>query len=71
MSNTRNDLVLTCLRAAQQPLGPTEIGRRIGGAAWGNSYGSTPLSPDINHVLKRIKAVRHAGGKYTAPDACG
>lgn len=69
IATERNEQVLAVLRAATEPPGPTEIGRRIGQRwstyerlHWGNSAAVTP-------VLRRIGAVRHAGGLYTAPEA--
>lgn len=68
-ADERDEQVLSVLRAATEPLGPTEIGRRIGQdwstygrLHWGDSAAVTP-------VLRRIGAVRHAGGLYTAPEA--
>ena len=67
----KNEEVLAVLLAANEPLGPTEIGRRVGkslscygeyGGGYGNSAAVTP-------VLRRINAIRHRGGKYTKPDA--
>lgn len=60
----RNAAVLAVLKAATEPLGPTEIARRIN-QPW------CPQSPAIMPVLRRIGAVRHPGGLYTKPEQKG
>lgn len=68
-ANTRNPLdekVLFVLRNATQPLGPTEIARRIG-EPWCIGDGDYPQSSAINPILKRIKAVRLGSGQYKMP----
>lgn len=59
----RNAKVRAVLLAATEPIGPTEIARRIN-ELWckADSYF---LSSSIAPVLKRIGAVRHNGGEYT------
>lgn len=63
----RDAAVLAVLQAESKPIGPTEIGRRIGqlwccyDGHWGQSSAITP-------VLRRIGAVRHKGGLYTKPE---
>lgn len=71
----RNEAVLAILRGREHPIGPSDIARQInlpwtmvnmrevprpGDRMW-------PNSGSISIVLKRIGAVRHEGGKYTAP----
>lgn len=71
----RNEAVLAVLRGSENPIGPSDIARQInlpwsmvnmrevpqkGDRVW-------PNSGSISVVLKRIGAVRHEGGKYTAP----
>lgn len=67
MSKLRNALVLAVLKAADKPIGPTDISRRISAAQWGNWKGYAPEASEIMAVLYRIRAVRHDGGKYTTP----
>jgi hypothetical protein len=62
----RNEEVLAVLKWATEPLGPTEIGRRIG-KPWCSWGGNAGLSAPITPVLRRIGAVRVQGGKYLAP----
>lgn len=64
----RNEQVLAVLRAATEPLGPSEIGRRVG-KPWSlyDHSGQFGSSAAVTPVLRRIGAVRHKGGKYTAP----
>jgi hypothetical protein len=62
----KNALVLAVLKATTRPLGPTAIGDNIPGKAW-NGDPWSPMSAAIVPVLRRIKAVRHPGGRYTAP----
>ena len=63
----KNALVLTVLRAATDPLGPTAIGKQIPSRSWESRTPYHPMSAAITPVLRRINAVRHPGGKYTAP----
>lgn len=63
----RDAAVLAVLKEATQPLGPSEIGRRIG-QPW-CCYGSWGASAPVTPVLRRVGAIRHRGGKYTAPEA--
>ena len=66
--------VLRVLRTATEPLGPTRIGEMVN-APWScgevNGYGCRlgrfGFSAAIVPICRRIGAVRHAGGKYTAP----
>lgn len=69
----REAAVLAVLKNSAKPVGPSEIGRRIGQSwccyqgdngepsMWGQSSSITP-------VLRRIGAVRHKGGLYTKPE---
>lgn len=62
----RDNKVLTILKTASEPLGPTEIARRIN-ESWcvPNGY---PLSSVITPVCRRIRAVA-ANAKYSlGPD---
>jgi len=62
----RDNKVLAVLAAANEPLGPTEIARRIGEEwCFGGEYGY-PSSSQIVPILRRIGAVKADGafGKY-------
>jgi hypothetical protein len=66
----KNNKVLVVLAGAKFPMGPTEIAREIREAwccydveRWYATAQSAPITP----ILKRIGAVRHQGGKWTAP----
>ena len=61
----KNNLVMAVLLAAKEPLGPTEIARRVAHPWF--FLGCDGQSSAISPVLKRIGAVRHNGGKYTMP----
>ena len=63
MKDDRDEKVRAVLEAATEPLGPTEISRRIN-APW-CCCGSSAIVP----VLRRIGAVKVAGrfGKYRMP----
>lgn len=61
----RDAAVLAVLKRATEPLGPSEVGRRIG-QPW-CCYGAYGTSAPVTPVLRRVGAVRHRGGKYTAP----
>ena len=68
----RNAAVLAVLNAATEPLGPTEIARRVDQPWCWYCDSRGPVSPSsaaITPVLRRIEAVRHEGGRYTKPDA--
>lgn len=61
----KNEKVRAVLAAANEPLGPTEIGRRIG-ESWccSGGYGaSAPITP----ICRRIGAIRSGNGKYALP----
>ncbi len=63
----RETAVLAVLNAAVIPLGPSEIGARIG-ASWSSYGGPTGgKSAAVVPVLRRLGAVRTAGGKYIKP----
>ena len=62
----KNAAVLAVLNAATEPLGPTEIARRVS-QPWCIYEGRDPNSSAIVAVLRRIGAVRHNGGEYTSP----
>lgn len=66
----RNKKVLAVLYAAKWPIGPTDIAREIREGwccydilRWHATACSAPITP----ILKRIGAVRHKGGKWSAP----
>jgi len=61
----RNAAVLAVLKDASEPLGPTEIARRIG-QPW-CVFGRYAQSSAVSPILKRIGAIRHNGGEYTSP----
>ena len=61
----RNAAVLAVLKSAKVPLNPTEIARLID-APW-CKHSNYYMPSAINPILKRIKAMRHNGGEYTAP----
>jgi len=61
----RNEEVLLVLKHAAEPLGPTEIARRINQSWCVDGY---PLSSAINPVLKRIGATPTGKGKYKYPE---
>lgn len=63
MSKEREDAVRKVLMAATEPIGPTEIARRIG-EPWccDGHYG---LSAPITPICRRIGARRVGNGKYT------
>lgn len=63
MSAERDEKVRAVLMAATEPLGPTEIARRVG-EPWcgsGNYWQSAPITP----ICRRIGARRVGNGKYT------
>lgn len=62
----KNAKVLSQL--SEQPIGPTEIARRIN-EPWCVIDGYFAQSSAITPVLRRIGAVRHKGGLYTKPAA--
>jgi hypothetical protein len=61
----RDEEVLFVLKRAEEPLGPTEIARRINQPWCVNGY---PLSSAITPVLRRIGATPTGKGKYTYPE---
>jgi hypothetical protein len=63
----RNEKVRKVLLAAPGPMGPTEIGRRIG-ESW-CSYGNYGLSAAITPVCRRIGAVGEKGKWSMKADA--
>ena len=67
ITEDRNAAVLVVLNSTKAPLGPTEIARRIN-QPWCKYGQSAFLSSAISPILKRIKAVRHNGGEWTAPE---
>lgn len=62
-SEGRDEKVLAVLLAAVEPIGPTEIARRIN-EPWCGEPGYY-LSSAIMPILRRIRAERHKGGKYS------
>lgn len=56
--------VLRVLQRAEGPIGPTEIARRVNEPWCG---GTLTQSSAVMPYLKRIGAVRHDGGLYSAP----
>jgi len=70
MSKDRIEKVLAVLKAADQPLGPSEIGRRIGEpwcfcGRWGMSAPITPLLRKIPGVVRTDR------GHYSLPREIG
>lgn len=63
-SAEREAQVTAVLASATEPLGPTEIGRRVN-KMWSVDFSSIGRSSPVLAVLRRIGAVRHPGGKYT------
>ena len=63
----KNAKVLAVLAATSDPIGPTEIARRIN-EQWCCDAGFAMSAP-ITPVLRRIGAIRHKGGLYTKPEA--
>lgn len=63
MSNERDEKVRAVLLAASEPIGPTEIARRIGEpwCCFGDYGTSAPITP----ICRRIGAIRVGNGKYT------
>ena len=56
--------VKSVLKAADRPLGPTEIARRINQPWCVKGY---PLSSAILPILRQIGAVRSGSGQYSLP----
>ena len=67
IANPRDKQVIAILRSAPEPLGPTEIARRIG-EPWCLYDGGYPQSSAINPILKRIGAIRVGSGQYKLKD---
>ena len=65
-ADQRNAIVRAVLAHASEPMGPSDIARKVG-QSWCVHECNFPNSSAIVPVLRRIGAVRHSGGKYTSP----
>lgn len=63
-TSVRDRAVLKVLQEAKEPIGPSEIARRIN-QPWCVDDTGNPLSSRITPILRRIGAVRHAAGRWS------